>query len=125
MRVCRAWKLDIKHTVHSVMISFITLQFIIPASLLEKGDTAYQCMITFRSGSGFSETNSLLFLEVQSVLLPLVLKFLTGQPTSSFGLSSDEVSSAEVCLAVNSWVILILCVQSDVDNAMAKRATFL
>lgn len=53
MRVCGAWKLDIKHTVHSVMISFITLQFIIPASLLEKGDTAYQCMITFRGGNSF------------------------------------------------------------------------
>lgn len=83
MRVCGAWKLDIKHTVHSVMISFITLQFIIPASLLEKRDTAYQCMVMFRSGNSFNETNSLLFLEVQSVLLPLVLKFLTGQPTSS------------------------------------------
>lgn len=61
MRVCGAWKLDIKHTVHSVMISFITLQFIIPASSLEKGDTAYQCMITFRGGNSFNETEILCF----------------------------------------------------------------
>jgi len=56
---------------------------------------------------------------------PFGLKISYRSAYIVLGLSSDEGSSAEVCLAVNSWVILILCVQSDVDNAMAKRATFL